>query len=74
MRADPAPHQGWIHRIQHSRRAGIGELAAVSVQVPRRVETKISARRHANLVARNHAENDRTRRGAQAVSPEVRRL
>ena len=36
-------------------------------EVPRRVETQIGARRHANLVVRNRAENDGARRGAQAV-------
>ena len=49
-RGDPAPHQGRIHQIQRSRRAGIGHFAAVGVQVPRRVETEASARRHTNLV------------------------
>jgi hypothetical protein len=66
-RGDPTPHQGRIHQIQRSRRAGIGDFAAVSVQVVRRVETEISARCHANLVVWNHAENDRARGGAIAV-------
>ena len=66
-----------IHRIQHLGGFGIGDRAAVGAEIPRRVETEIGVRGHANLVMgtapSTMVQAEAHRPSMMTCSPEVRR-